>query len=219
MPNCSIQLKFAASYEIHYPQQSRQLVILLHGYRGDGDDMMQAFAESLPTDAVILAPNAPFPLIKEQERGHSIGYTWYFYDSQQNTYFIEMDVAVDYVSKLVTALELSLLPARIIGFSQGGYLAPFAAQSLATTYQVIAVHSRYRSEMLPGQLNFRVDAIHGALDPWVDPQRSQSCHRHLLANGNQGCFRLLPKIGHVVDAEVLRHLKELLTIGDSTPLE
>src|SRR4051794_31786006 len=107
--------------------QPRELVILLHGFQQSGKHMADKLAGCFSEQVSILAPNAPFPLPERKPDGsYRVGFSWYFYNAPMDEYYIDMSVALEYLQGLVLKLGLEKLPKRIVGFSQGGYLAPFA---------------------------------------------------------------------------------------------
>lgn len=198
METCSIDLscQTTASFVRKEGKNGKRLILLLHGYEQHGRYILNLFEDRFSEEDIILAPNGPFPLPKKRENGFKVVHAWYFYDPYQNYYFVDMTLAVTYIKTLVKSLGYEELPTYVIGFSQGGYLAPFVGQELLCR-QVTVLHARYRSEVL-GQLPFTIHAVHGVKDTVVDGERARECHRELLQAGNQGEFHLLPNVGHVI---------------------
>jgi predicted esterase len=212
MNECNLQLTW--NTQGYYCQEgsttSNKVILLLHGYEQHGTYMMRKFLPSLPSDFLVLAPNGPFPLPKQVNGNIQIGHAWYFYHPVENKYFVTMDLAVNYLYAMLEKLTLLENDIYIVGFSQGGYLAPFVGKKLPCCKQVISLQARYRDEALSEKLPFRMDAIHGDCDSIVDPKKSQESHSQLVERGNVGNFYLLPGVGHVINDSVVEKTVALL---------
>ncbi|HEX2581160.1 MAG TPA: alpha/beta fold hydrolase [Dongiaceae bacterium] len=102
--------------------RTRNLVVLLHGYGANGEDLLSlAEAWDLP-DCDFLAPNAPFPC-----EGVPYGYQWFGLDGDRSTYFSKAVHAGTLIEPYLDAAlaERRLAPERLalVGFSQGGMMA------------------------------------------------------------------------------------------------
>jgi phospholipase/carboxylesterase len=119
---------------------TRSLVILLHGYGADGNDLFGLAAplsEHLP-DTAFRAPNAP-----ERSRVNPMGYQWFpipwldgSSDAERDTSFRRSTALLD--SYLTESMEAEGVPSErtaLVGFSQGTmmslYVAPRRAEALA----------------------------------------------------------------------------------------
>jgi len=187
-----------------------ELILLLHGYGESGGSLLRRLQAALPPEALVLAPNAPFPFAEKTEERYRMAYSWYFYDFQTDEYVIDMKTSLGFLATGIEKLGYSSLPLRIIGFSQGGYLAPFVGERLARTRQVIGLHSTYLHEELAPALGFRADNIVGALDTVVDPESSRRSHAQILKRSRGGAFFSLEGVGHRIDEAVVRKTAELL---------
>ncbi len=211
MPTRNLRLAWPVSYELKGPDTPNQLAILLHGYQQKGELIMAMLGDCFADDTLVIAPDGPFPTVAQTGAGRRfLGFTWYFFDSEANRYLTPMDQSLDILTELILSLDLGHLPTRVVGFSQGGYLAPFLAQRLPAATQVVGLNCRFRDEVLRGPLPFRLDALHGARDILVDPNRARDCHRAILADGGEGQFRELPQSGHRIDADLRLALKDML---------
>lgn len=190
----------------------RRLVVLLHGYEQSGQKMIEKLQSAIPTDRVILAPNGPFPLPRRTESGYRMGFSWYFWNPLTDEYYIDMEVAVGMMSELVSRLGYSGLPTTLIGFSQGGYLAPFLAQALPQVDHIIGLGSEYLVDEIPYPVRYRADAVHGAKDEVVSPQNSQKSHAELVRRGAMGEFVLLSETGHRIDASMQSEISRLVSL-------
>jgi len=210
MPVRTIQLAWPAAYVLNAPAQPRRLTILLHGYQQSGEILNAALGDCFAPDDIVLAPDGPFPSPALSAQGRRfLGFAWYFFDPARNEYLVSMDQALDFLAALVESLGFANLPTRVVGFSQGGYLAPHLGLRLPATTQVIGVNCRFRDEALRAPLPFRLDAVHGARDNMVDPERARGCHAAILAGGGAGEFVSLPETAHRIDAAVRAAVKRL----------
>ncbi|MCM2277412.1 MAG: hypothetical protein NDJ89_04995 [Oligoflexia bacterium] len=193
---------------------ARRLYLLLHGYEQSGAYFFRKCAGTIAAadpEALIVAPNGIFPLPRKEGDRYTVGFSWYFYDFSSDEYFIGMEPAVVFLQGLVARLEARELPVTLIGFSQGGYLAPFAAQAIPAVDRVIGIGCRFLEREVEGELRFRLDAIHGARDelvPWQPTRRSFDAFQ---ARGAKGEFILLPETGHRMDEAAKDALRRLLS--------
>jgi len=210
MPKRTLRLAWNANYELRDIKNPEELVIILHGYQQRGELINRLLEGCVGPNVEVLSPDAPFPVPQKVNNNYQMAYTWYFFDPETDTYLYDMSIALDYLHELLTDLKLDHLPTRILGYSQGGYLAPFLGERLPQTKQVIGVNCRFRSEALNGPLPFKLDAIHGKKDVLVDPERAVKCHEELITQGCRGEFHLLEESGHGISAEVRSTLTTLL---------
>ena len=210
MPSLNIHTTRSVEYHLKLASADPQeLVILLHGYQQRGETVLGFTEPCFGEHQVVVAPDAPFPIPYRARERFRLGYAWYFFDVQLGEYRIDMSHAVDYLVAFVASLAWADLPKRIVGYSQGGYLAPFLGLKLEQVHQVVGVNSRFRSETL-GLLPFPVDGVHGQKDTLVDPENSQRCHRELTDLGNDGIFHTVPESGHQIDRHLCDGLRHVL---------
>jgi predicted esterase len=193
------------------------LVLLLHGYGESGERIYRKLEPSIAPELEVIAPNGPFPLPERlPEGGYRLGFGWYFYDATKDEYFIDPELAAVYLRNLVQDLGLAGLPLRVIGFSQGGYLAPFLAGTDLRLRHVIGIGCRFLDDELPRLQNVRLDAVHGGDDDRVPVDQSRRSHATLVARGVAGEFRELTGVGHRITPEVVA---AVLALAQATPLE
>jgi len=197
----------------------QEVILLLHGFAETGARMLKKIAPAIPERlrerALIVAPNAPFLMPHRTEQGYSATYAWYFYDPTTDEYAIDMSPAVDFLKEGLKQLGLEKLPKRIIGFSQGGFLAPIAAASLENVQHLIGIGCETLVDEIPGPLprsvSYRVDAIHGVLDESVSIERAQASHERLMRLEVPGSFQRLEGSGHRIDDAIREKLTALLS--------
>ena len=113
----------ALEYEISLPTNAGDgatLAVLLHG-RGSHMGDLQGLRAGLPTDWVLVTPQAPFP---SAPWGYGPGWAWYRYEEADRlvvTTLAQSLAAIDAFFEELPDL-LGLDPGRIVlgGFSQGG---------------------------------------------------------------------------------------------------
>jgi predicted esterase len=187
------------------------LVLLVHGYGQTAKDFLEQVQEFFG-ERSLCAVQAPFPIPIKTGETTLIGYSWYAYDLQTETFQIPMSTAVDFLIQTLTQLDLIKKVRRVVGFSQGGYIAPYFGLKLPGVKQVIGVNSRFKDEDPElMKLRFRLDAINGTEDKLVEAKKAQASHAKFLAAGVTGEFRLLPKTGHKITEPVGKALRELLS--------
>lgn len=195
--------------------------LLLHGYAQTGSLMLRALADQLPAGALVIAPNAPLPIPEWEARFPAPGwraqrpklrYAWYHYDSTTNEYMVSVDPALEYLKAGLEAFGCQDLPKTVIGFSQGGYVAPFIAAKLTKVRQVIGISCEFLPDDLPGHLPFRVDAIFGDRDEIADQKAARASHASLVSRGTHGEFHEARDTGHEISPEVQATIRKMLSI-------
>jgi predicted esterase len=196
-----------------------RVFLLLHGYTQTGEKMLSRLELMISRlevgpNALIIAPNAPYPIPERKPEGWKAGFSWYFYDFSTDEYFIDMENAMTYLQGLIDHYGLQGIPTTVIGFSQGGYLAPIFAKRCPQVDHVIGIGC----EFLPDEIqcnvgdpvSFRVDQVHGADDPVVSAENSLNSHQILVSRGAKGTFEMVPEEGHRLSLKVLERVKKLL---------
>ncbi|OFZ55845.1 MAG: hypothetical protein A2428_07480 [Bdellovibrionales bacterium RIFOXYC1_FULL_54_43] len=219
------RLKISSSlicdYALRAVANPSSLVLLLHGYLQSGPYLFKKLEPLIPASAIVLAPNAPFPvpvklkgkpgeIPKGTESGFRLGFSWYFYDPSKDDYYIDMESSVEYLKALVRALGYEELPKILVGYSQGGYVAPFAGQAFRRVTRVLGISCQFLDEEIRGAIPFRMDAIHGLSDDWVDAEVAERSHRALVNRGVEGEFILLRNSGHRITSEMADAISEQL---------
>ena len=187
------------------------LIILLHGYGQKAQTTFDELVSVIPEDYAVLAPNGPFPLPGKTRTLESLGFAWYFYDSEQDQYYISYKVPAQIVRSLVHDLGIEAQEKIIVGFSQGGYLAPFVAEDLTQVQSVICINSSFRYDFMDKEAgDFLIHAINGADDILVDPIEAKKRHDKLKDLKRHGDFNLIPGTGHRINQAILDKLKDYL---------
>lgn len=192
------------------PTTPKSITLLLHGYNERGLRIFRKLKRHLPADTHIIAPNAPFPLPRVKPDRLDFGYAWYFYDRFTQSYHVDQQLVLTLLTNLLKKTNPDNLPVTIIGFSQGGYLAPLVAFSEPQTKHVIGIGCEFRTRFFPTQPNFTLDAIHGTSDPLVSCEHAKTEIDLLKDHGIAVGWHEIPDLKHEISNEVAATISKLL---------
>lgn len=191
---------------------TKETWLLLHGYGESAFQIVKRLNPLFKNDVNILAPNAPFPLPTQTQSADKLGFGWYFYDRENDRYFIDFSIASEILNNLIIELKLDQTKLRIIGYSQGGYLAPFAGIALKNTFHVVGINSSTRVDFIEDKkLPFIFDQIHAENDEFVDPTLAKARFEQLQSYGNKGEIVFLPDETHFLSRNFLDPLNNLIS--------
>ena len=201
----------------------RQVVVLLHGYGSDGQDLIalgQHWRALLP-EALFVAPNAP-----DACPDNPMGYQWFPLRLDRTISRVEgAPVAAGPIVELLDDIwaQTGLGPAQtvLVGFSQGAMMALHVALSLPESVGGIVAFS---GALIPPagfpetvRAQPPVALIHGDLDQVVDPQLSRDAAAALEAAGFEVSLHLSPGTAHGIAPDGLDFatdfLRERLAVG------
>ena len=188
----------------------KRVILLLHGYGEKAQKIFKRLIGYLPEGSLVIAPNGPFPLPVKAEDSYKISFAWYFFDPIKDKFFIDYELPSELLKNFYQQLNLPNLPLTIIGYSQGGYLAPLVGEKIPQTSHVIGINCRFRYDKLKEVPNFKLDGIHGKNDIVVDPSRALESFEILKKRGLRGNFYLLENEGHLLSEPFKEKIKELL---------
>ncbi len=189
--------------------QAKQLVVLLHGYGADGNDLIgigQMWAEALP-DAAFVSPHAPdaFPF--------GSGRQWYplptAYDRTAEDVLRALQAGVPtaaaeldgFLDAELARWKLGNEALALVGFSQGATLALYGG--LCRPARAVVAYSGALGA-LPSPLPSpkpRVLLSHGAEDQVVPVAALSTAAQSLRADGVDVRTRIVPDMGHGIDHE------------------
>ncbi len=199
---------------------ARQLVVFLHGYGADGNDLIEIGRswQPLMPHAAFVSPHAPMPC------GGGIGREWFpltFRD--QNERWTGCHKVAPVVEAFLDAeLARRNLPASalaLVGFSQGAMTALHVGLRRATAPLAIVGYSGMlvvppdaNPETFAGDIKSRppVLLVHGERDDLIPAQALFLASNDLAKLGVPVEWHLSPGIGHGIDQEGLRHGGEFL---------
>jgi phospholipase/carboxylesterase len=187
----------------------RHLVILLHGYGADGNDLLGLaphWARRLP-DTQFIAPHAPFPC-----EAAPFGRQWFGFEGRNESMILaETQTAAaildSYITAEVARRNLTEGDVALVGFSQGTmmslYVAPRRAGALAGVVgysgaliapQLLAAEIRSRPPVL---------LVHGSADPVVPYSSLAMAQAALSAAGIEVEAVTRPGLAHAIDEDGL----------------
>lgn len=182
--------------------QPKQLMVILHGYGADGQDLISLGYQwrELWPDMLFVAPNAPD--ICEQNPS---GYQWFPLKVDRIAGRIEgvsnaRPVIVNFLMDLWAQTGISPANTVLAGFSQGAMMSLHVGTSLD---QKLAAIVAFSGAFVPpdgfGSGRFAmppVALIHGDQDGVVDPRLSQEAADALTAAGFDAALHMSPGVGH-----------------------
>lgn len=183
-----------------------EVIVLMHGFAESGARLYAELERVLPEEARIISLNGPYPVpVRKEQR---VGYAWYFYYKKE--YIIAPQAAATFVADGLGGLLPEGIPVTIIGFSQGGYLAPFAASRVKNLRRMIIINGEYLVDEWESPPLCPVAAIHGTEDRVVPIGDGESTFSRMLARGGEGEFHPVQGAGHFIDDRLLGKLKEVM---------
>jgi phospholipase/carboxylesterase len=200
---------------------AKQLVVFLHGYGADGNDLIEigrAWQQVLPR-AAFVSPHAPEPCGQAP-----VGRQWFpltFRDPNER--WIGVNKAAPLLERFLEAElarhELPPSALALVGFSQGTMMALHVGLRRAVAPAAIVGYSGLL--VLPPELNAEAFAaeiksrppillVHGDADDLIPVQALFQAAQGLAALEVPVEWHLSAGIGHGIDAEGLRHGGEFL---------
>jgi predicted esterase len=205
-----LQSKFKLTVVERRPETPKSILLLLHGLDERGLRIYRKLIKFLPEHTLVLAPNAPFPLPRPKPDRTDYGYTWYFYDRFSQDYEVNQSFALSLLTELIRLENPTKLPVSIIGFSQGGYLAPLLGYEVAETERVIGIGCEFRHYFFKSPPHFKLSAFHGAKDQIIPAQNAKNEIDLLKEKEIDVSWHLIENAKHEITAEMGIELKKLL---------
>ena len=201
--------------------QARHLVVFLHGYGADGNDLIdigRAWQQFLPETAFV-SPHAPHPCAQAP-----MGREWFpltFRDPNER--WTGVNAAAPVLGRFLDAelVRRGLPPSALalVGFSQGTMMALHVGLRRTVTPAAIVGYSGLLVHPVSGGLEAMQNEIvarppmllvHGDQDELIPPQALFLAAQGLAALGVPTEWHLSAGIGHGIDGEGLRHGGEFL---------
>jgi phospholipase/carboxylesterase len=200
---------------------ARQLVVLLHGYGADGNDLIdlgQAWQQLLPY-AAFVSPHAPEPCGQAP-----VGRQWFALTFRDpNERWVGVNTAAPTLERFLDAeLKKHGLPPSalaLVGFSQGTMMALHVGLRRAVAPAAIVGYSGLlvlppdgNLEAVAAQITARppVLLVHGDSDDLIPPDALFAAAQGLAALGAPVEWHLSAGVGHGIDQEGMRHGGEFL---------
>jgi phospholipase/carboxylesterase len=188
----------------------KQLVVLLHGYGSDGNDLIGLAPHWAPLipDAEFLAPNAPFPCEMAP-----FGYQWFsLADDAQAARLAGVRAAATlldaFLDQALKARGLDESKLALVGFSQGTMMSLYVGLRRAKALAGIVGFSGalIGAELLAQEIRSRppVLLIHGDSDEIVPFAALSMAEQGLKAAGVPVDSLTCPGLGHGIDEAGLK---------------
>lgn len=180
------------------------VVVLLHGYGSDGNDLigLAPHWQSVLPGALFVSPNAPIGTPMGGYQWFAIDWTGDRLASRQTGVIVARPVLVDFLNDLWS--QTGLTPARTIlaGFSQGAMMALHVGTSLPSDQTLMGVIG-FSGAFLPPD-NFGggtlaqppICLVHGDMDDVVDPNESAGANSLLTNSGFTVDYHISRGVGH-----------------------
>jgi phospholipase/carboxylesterase len=203
--------------------QPKQIVVLLHGYGSNGQDLISLapyFAPSLP-DAVFISPDAPFPC----ELG--MGFQWFslgrtldnagtplrdlsLYEEGTKEAHPILD---NYLDKLLADHELTADKMMLVGFSQGTMMSLYTGLRKNLTLAGVLGYSgaMVGAEALDNQNKLPIRLIHGENDSVVPVEAYHDARQKLLDKGYNVSGHTSPNLEHSIDEKGIKSGAEFIS--------
>ena len=205
----SVEIPITYPCEVFHNEASdyQEIFFLLHGFQQSGDFIFKRLLPHLPKKALVIAPNAPFLVpIKKDNRYHK-AYAWYFFDPYTKEFPINYDPASHYLKNLGVHLGFKNVPITIIGYSQGGYLAPKVAELYPNCKKVIGLNCIFRPGRFEINLNADYTQVHGKNDDIVSINEARENYQSLFES-TEMFYEV--ESDHRLSDEVIQKLSEVL---------
>lgn len=198
-------------YQVYGNKNADKVALLLHGFGQNSEMILEDLKATLSEDYYWIIPNGVFPMPKKRKDSISYRFAWYFYNNIEEKYYIDFYYPSQVLKSLIKELDPKERPLTIIGYSQGGYLAPFAGQEISTCEKVIGINCNYRFDMLEGSINYALYALHGDKDPIVDYENSKNSFEQLRPKIEQGDYLTIKDGTHEIDDNIRMEISKLLS--------
>jgi phospholipase/carboxylesterase len=194
----------------------KQLVVLLHGYGADGNDLIGLaphWAQLLP-EAEFVSPHAPFPC-----EAMPFGRQWFGFQGRSAEQVLDgvrvaAGILDDYLTRLLAERKMDPSSLALVGFSQGAMMSLYVSLRRATPVAAVVAYSGrlFAPERLASELRARpkILLVHGDHDEVVPPEALPQAYAALQAAKVPVEQMLRPGLGHGIDGEGLEAGGEFL---------
>jgi len=189
----------------------KQLVVMLHGYGANGEDLIglaAPLAQVLP-HAEFVSPNAPYPCAANPFGGFQWFDVWQQDQTDRLGQLRATAVIVNrFLDDALAARELSDAKLALVGFSQGTMLSLHVGlRRAAPCAGILGYSGRLEApETLPDEIAARppVLLVHGEADELLPVALMDRAAEVLAANGVTVETHRCPGIGHGIDHDGVR---------------
>ena len=201
--------------------RARQLVIILHGYGADGNDLIEIAKvwQPLLPDAAFVAPHAPEPCGQAPTMRQWFALTFRDPDERWVGVNKARPVLERFIDAELARLDLPASALALVGFSQGTMMALHVGLRRAVPPAAIVGYSGLLVlppdgdlDAVAAEISVRppVLLVHGQQDDVIPAQALFQATDVLAALGVPTQWHMSAGVGHSIDPEGLRHGGEFL---------
>lgn len=185
-------------------QEKNPLLLLLHGYGSNEEDLF-SFASELPDEYYVVSVRAPYDL---QPYGHA----WYaiHFDADENKFSDDAqaiesrELIIQFIDELVAKYPIDAAQVSLIGFSQGAILSYATALSYPEKISRVVALSGYLNEKIIAEnftskniKNLKLFISHGTVDQVIPVDWARKAKPFIENLGLDVTYKEYP-IGHGV---------------------
>ncbi|MBX3461512.1 MAG: hypothetical protein KF696_16325 [Planctomycetes bacterium] len=213
-----LEFKMPSPYTLALPRGLKHdrewpLVMCLHGMGGHHDLMRRWMGPLLSHPWIFCFPRGPLPFEQRLPDKRRIGYAWYVFDGDQEALRESMQLSIEHLHNIQDLVRKQYPVGRtaIIGFSQGGYLAPVVAGNAPGRFCAAAsICGRIKHEFLPSGGGARLAQFSGGRDGSIAPELASAGAHGAREKGYTVNEHLDPEAGHEVTPLILEQLRAWL---------
>lgn len=217
-----MQKKELTTYRYGKETEPESLVIFLHGYGSNGQDLISIaldWEEGLP-NTLFVSPDAPF-----QCEMSALGFQWFSLEDRRDEVMLaNIEVAAPileaYIAGCAKTYNVPYNKIALVGFSQGTMMSLYSAPRLS---EALAGVMGYSGALLDGKSlsedpdrfqKFPINLRHGSADEVVPVEAFELAQAQLKAAGYDVEGDVTPGLGHGIDqdsvSEGLSFLQKIL---------
>ena len=203
-----LPITYEQSYFTNDLNDYDHVILALHGYQQSGEFFYKRIEKYLDLDqTLVICPNAPFLVPTKKDQGWIDTYSWYFFDPQKKSFYINYDPSAQMISQLLDQLNPLKKPVTLLGYSQGGYLSPKVAEFNHSIKKVIGLACIFRGERFKLRDDCEYFQIHGDEDDVVELDESQAEFKQLNLKADN--YKLIGA-NHLLTSNYFEELSQLL---------
>jgi len=204
MTNYNLEATSIAPLSKNKPQQ---VIVLCHGYGGDGKDISTLaihWQRFLP-EAIFLCPNAPEICAVNPQ-----GYQWFDLSSDKEEIILEKSLAAEaklntFIDQILNNFQLEPNKLALVGFSQGCMMSIQIALkkkkqiSCLIGYSGKVINQKHLSDNIHSKP--KIFLMHGANDTLVPPTHLLEAKEYLVKHGLKIKTKLFKNCEHKISVE------------------
>ncbi len=197
----------ATSFSSFSKNEPKQIIILCHGYGGDGQDISALalnWRRFLP-DAVFLCPNAP-----EVCTVNPLGYQWFDMAVENDETILEKSLVAEkklntFLDQVLDDFQLDITNLALVGFSQGSMMIIQTALkkkeqiNCLVGYSGKIINKQHLSDNIVSRP--RIFLMHGDRDTIVSPSHLLESKEFLVQQGVKIKTKLFKNCEHKISVE------------------